>query len=148
SSTSSVVALKLLGGASVEGPEGPVGGRGTRGSRLALLAYLAAARGRPISRDKLLAILWPEASAERARPLLSDTLYLLRSALGEDVVIATGDELRLNGDRVSSDVDQFESLLGDDELERAAGSYAGAFLDGFHLPDAPEFERWADGERA
>ncbi len=33
------------------------------------------------------------------------------------------------------------------KLEDAAARYTGPFLDGFHLPGAPEFERWAE-ERA
>ena len=37
---------------------------------------------------------------------------------------------------------------GADRLEQAAGEYAGPFLDGFHVSDAPEFERWLEEERA
>jgi TolB-like protein len=32
-------------------------------------------------------------------------------------------------------------------VERAARLYRGPFLDGFYVSDAPEFERWAEGER-
>src|SRR5205814_7482109 len=32
--------------------------------------------------------------------------------------------------------------------EEALGLYQGDFLAGFHVSDAPEFERWLDGERA
>src|SRR4029079_16522007 len=34
---------------------------------------------------------------------------------------------------------------GDDE--RAAALYGGAFLDGFHVPNAEDFSRWGDAER-
>jgi TolB-like protein/DNA-binding SARP family transcriptional activator len=144
----SMILLRLLGGASVEGPTGVVNARGTRGHRLALLALLATARRRPVTRDKLIAILWPDASDERARPQLSDALYLLRGALGEDAIIGSGDELRLNSELVTSDVERFAQLLSAGELERAIAEYAGPLLDGFHLNDAAEFERWLDGERA
>ena len=140
--------LRLLGGASVEGPTGVVNARGTRGHRLALLALLATARRRPVTRDKLIAILWPDASDERARPQLSDSLYLLRSALGEDAIIGTGDELRLNDALIDSDVQQFEQHLADNAPALAIAAYAGPFLDGFHLSDSAEFERWLDSERA
>lgn len=146
--SSSIVLLRLLGSASVEGPEGPLAGRGVRGRRLALLAILATARGRPIGRDRLLAILWPETDTDRARPLLSDSLYLVRGGLGEDVIVTNGDEVRLNAERVTSDVETFERLIGEAQYERAIGEYGGPFLDGFHVSDAPEFERWVDGERS
>jgi DNA-binding SARP family transcriptional activator len=49
---------RFLGGASIEGPEGPLSGRVVQPRQLALLALLASARGQPISRDKLVAVLW------------------------------------------------------------------------------------------
>ena len=84
--------LRLLGTASIDGPNGPVAGRAAQGRRLALLALLALARGRAMSRDKVVAMLWPEATPDRARPQLSDTLYILRGALGEDAVRALIDD--------------------------------------------------------
>lgn len=142
------VSLTLLGNASVEGPAGLVTGRGARGPRLALLAVLASARGRPVTRDKLVGLLWPDASDERARPLLSDALYLVRGALGEEAILTTGDELWLNRERVQSDVEQFGQLFADKAYDEAVALYAGPFLDGFHLADASEFSHWLDGERA
>jgi len=59
--------LKLFGTASIEASGGPVPGRAAQGRRLALLASLALARGRPITRDKLTALLWPESPTDRAR---------------------------------------------------------------------------------
>ncbi len=146
--SSSAILLRLLGGASVEAPTGIVNARGTRGHRLALLALLAIARRRSMTRDKVIAILWPDASEDRARPQLSDALYLLRSALGEDAIIGAGDTLQLNDGVIGSDVQQFEERLADSEHERAIETYAGPLLDGFHLSESAEFERWLDGERA
>src|SRR5262245_52871469 len=137
-----MVSLTLLGAASVDGSDGPIVARGARGRRLALLAVLAAARGRAVSRDKLVALFWPETDAERVRPLLSDSLYMVRSALGDDAVVTSGDDVRLNTDRVSSDLESFQRLLDEEELAQAVAVYAGPFLDGFHVSDAPEFERW------
>jgi len=123
-----------------------VPGRAARGHRLALLALLA--RGRPLGRDKVLALLWPESDTEHGRRLLSDTLYLLRGAFGEDVLLVSGDDLRLNPERVASDVGEFERLLDERRLEPAVRAYAGPFLDGFHLADSANFEQWVDAERA
>ena len=141
-----MLSLKLLGGASIERSGTQVSGRAARGQRLALLALLAT--GRVLTRDRLLALLWPESDAERGRRMLSDTLYLVRSALGEEVVVGAGDEIRLNPDRVTCDVTDFERLTDAGELAAAAALYSGPFLDGFHLTDSSEFEQWVDGERA
>lgn len=139
-------ALKLLGGASVERSGSPVAGRAARGHRLALLALLA--RGRQLSRDRVLALLYPESDTDRGRRSLSDTLYLIRTGLAEDVLVTPGDELRLNAERMTTDTAQFEQLLEDGRTEEAIGLYAGPFLDGFHLAECAEFEQWVDGERA
>ena len=141
-----MLSLKLLGGASLERAGHPVSGRGVRGHRLALLALLA--RGRPLSRDRVLSLLWPESDSDRGRRALSDTLYLLRGAVGEDVLLGSGDDLRLNPDLVASDVAELDRHLDEGRPESAARMYAGPFLDGFHLADSAEFEQWVDGERA
>lgn len=140
--------LKLLGTPAIEASAGPVAGRAAQGRRLALLALLALARGRPIPRDKAVALLWPESPTDRARHQLSDTLYILRSGLGEGVVRSAGDDLWLDLDRVEVDTAAFERLLDEGRLEAAVELCGGPLLDGFHLSDAVEFERWLDGERA
>lgn len=143
-----LLTLKLLGTAFVEGPDAPVTGRAVQGRRLALLALLALARGRPVTRDRIVALLWPESPPARARPQLSDALYIVRTALGDDVVLSTGDDVALNPQAISSDVATFERLLDEHQLEAAVALFAGPLLDGFHLSDTAEFEHWLDGERA
>ena len=138
--------VKLFGGASLEGPAGALTGRAAQRHRLALLALLASS-GSGVTRDKLTAYLWPEADEERARHLLSNSLYMLRQALGEEALISAGDVVRLDAARVRADVRDFEDAIGRGELARAVGLYTGPFLDGFFLADAPEFERWANRER-
>jgi DNA-binding SARP family transcriptional activator len=139
--------LKLLGGALIEGPAGPMTGRIAQRRRMALLACVSASRARPVSRDKLMALLWPDADSERARHLLSDSIYLIRKELGEGAVVTAGADLRLDHGLVSSDVAEFEQALLEGRLEDAAFLYGGPFLDGFHIDDAPEFEHWLDTER-
>jgi TolB-like protein/DNA-binding SARP family transcriptional activator len=100
-----------------------------------------------MTRDKLVAYLWPEKAADRARHSLSDSVYRINRALDVDAVVAIGDELRLDAEVLPSDVAEFEGALEDADWERAIELYVGPFLDGFHLSDAGEFERWLDGER-
>ena len=85
--------LALLGGAALVGPHGPVAGPATQRRRIALLALLATSPNRRATRDKLIAVLWPDHDTERARHLLSESIYILRKALGETAVLASGDDL-------------------------------------------------------
>ena len=105
------------------------------------------APGRRLSRDKLIAYLWPESDSDRGRNLLKVATYVLRSSLSESALLSTGDELSLNADLIQVDVAEFEAALEQRDHERAVALYHSGFLDGFFLPDAPEFEHWVDRER-
>src|SRR2546426_9646591 len=144
----SALRLRTLGGLAVEGNPPPGPGAAAQRRPLALLALLAAASERGVSRDKLLACLWPDSSREKARHLLTQTLYALRRDLHAQELFLGSNELRLNPQVVSTDVQEFEAALAQGELERAVALYHGPFLDGFFLSGAPEFERWTDVERA
>lgn len=139
--------LRLLGDPSLVGPDGPVAGRAAYRRRIALLAVLAAARGRAVGRERLVGLLWAEFPADAARHTLSQALYVLRKELGESVFVVTGDEVGLNAALVRSDVDAFLAAVEEGRLEDAVREYTGPFLDGFFVPDALEFERWAEAER-
>jgi TolB-like protein/DNA-binding SARP family transcriptional activator len=145
-----MLSLRLFGGPSLTGPDGPITGRANQRRRIAVLAVLAVARGRPVSRDKLVAMLWPEADGERARHLLADSVYVLRESLGDDVIVGAGDDLSLNAQRILSDTMEFDDALDAGERARAVAVHAagGPFLDGVHLSDALEFERWVDTTRS
>ncbi len=143
-----MVSLKLFGGLSVAREQGPVSGPAAQRHRLALLALLALAPRSEQSRDKLVGYLWPESDADHARNLLSQAVHALRKALGDDLILSRGDELRLNADAVDCDVIEFEQALAADDPAHAVAAYAGPLLDGFFLREAPEFERWLDRERA
>ncbi|HUP89724.1 MAG TPA: BTAD domain-containing putative transcriptional regulator [Longimicrobiales bacterium] len=144
--TNPTARLCLFGGATLEGDDGPISGRGAQRRRLALLAILAAS-GRMVSRDKVVAYLWEDADTERARKLLSESLYVIRKALGEDAIVGVGDDLQLNSSVIWSDVAEFRKAIDAGDFETAVSLYNGPFLDGFHLTDAEEFEKWVDGER-
>lgn len=141
-----MLTFRTFGGVALEGPSGPVVGRASQRKRLAVLSLVASAPHR-ISRDRIVGLLWPEAPPDRARPLLSDALYVLRKALGEDAIRSSGDDLALNPDRVWADVAAFDESLRNGELERAVELYRGPFLEGFHVDHAAPFERWLEAER-
>ena len=139
--------LKVLGGAALERGGAPVSGRAVHRRRLALLALLASARGRMVRRERLIGYLWPDHPTDAARHLLSESLYILRKAVGEDTFVTAGDELALDPAVVRSDLADFMAALEADDPEAAVAAYGGPFLDGFYVADAPEFERWAEEER-
>jgi serine/threonine-protein kinase len=144
----SVAYLRLLGTLSIEAHDDTaLTGRAAQRRRLALLALLARAPSFCLTRDKLIGYLWPEQSEEQARHLLSVATYDLRKALGENVLLSQGDELCLDSEAVRSDLAEFEDAIERRDYERAIELYAGPFLDGVYLADAPEFERWAEEER-
>src|SRR5215208_7944283 len=141
--------LKLFGSPSIEGAGGEnlLTGRAAQRHRLALLALVAMTPGQRLSRDKLIAYLWPESDTERGRNLLRVSTYVLRSALGESALLSEGDDLRLNADVVQSDLAEFETALERADHARVVALYRGPFLAGFFLSGAPEFEQWAERER-
>lgn len=144
-----VLTLRTLGGVYVADDQGqPLTGAASQRRLLALLVVLALAGERGLSRDKLIALLWPEAGEERARHSLTQALYAARRALNaEDLFEGRGD-LRLNGERLQSDVRALEQALAVGDDERAAALYAGPFADGFYLPGCGEFEQWTSGQRS
>ena len=140
--------LIAFGGLALVDTDGPMAGSAARGRNLALLALLARAGDAGLTRDKLAALLWPESDEARARHSLDQALYTLRQALGADVFLAGGSTLALNGAVLSSDVGDFDGACERGASAAAIDAYAGAFLDGFHLSNAPDFEEWVAGERA
>ncbi|MGB5301865.1 MAG: hypothetical protein WBP17_01800, partial [Gemmatimonadota bacterium] len=139
--------LRLFGGVALAGPAGPVEGRAVQPRRLALLALLGASRNHGWSREKLIALLWPDTDPAEARRHLSQSVYLLRKGLGEDAIATHGESVELNTDVVWTDVGAFHEALREGEPERAIDLYAGPFLDGFYVRDAPDFEEWSEAER-
>ena len=142
-----MLSLHLFGGFQARLGEEPLSGRAAHRKRLALLAVLATAPTRTVSRDKLAALLWPDQDYERGRHQLATAVYDLRKAGGEELILASGDDLRLSPASIACDVWEFEEALSAGERERAVQRYAGPLLDGFFLLDAGELERWIESER-
>ena len=139
--------LQTLGSLAFQDCSGAViPGQGVR-RRLALLAVLAVAGDRGRNRDSLLALFWPDASQERARHSLEQLLYAIRTSVSNEAFLGVN-PLCLNPEVIRSDVMELERALAENRFADAVAEYRGPFLDGFVLPDAPEFGQWADGERA
>jgi DNA-binding SARP family transcriptional activator len=140
--------LRTFGGLTLARGEEDLTGAVTQRRRLAILAALAVAGEQGMSRDKLQALLWPESDAARARHVLNQLLYAQRRQVGSNALFRGQKTLRLNPEMIWTDAGTFEAALQRGELEEAAAVYAGPFLDGFFLKDAPEFERWTDENRS
>jgi serine/threonine protein kinase len=115
---------------------------------LALLVLVAASPRTGISRDKLVALLWPESDEEHGRNALRQSLHTLRRELRDPEVLQGSDILRLDPAAIASDLREFDAARAAGRPEDAAGLYAGPFLDGFHVGGSPEFERWVEETRA
>jgi DNA-binding SARP family transcriptional activator len=143
-----MVRVRLFGAPRVERDSRPITGRAVQRHPLALLAVIALAPRSTVSRDRLVARLWPDHGTARARHRLSVALHVLRKELGRDALASDGDSVRLNPGAVWTDVGDFTSLVAGGRLEEAAGLYVGPLLDGFFLRGVPEFEMWLETERA
>jgi DNA-binding SARP family transcriptional activator/TolB-like protein len=139
--------LTLLGGVLLTGPDGPVSGRASQQKRLARLALVASAGETGQSRDRLIALLWPDSDTREARHHLSHSLYVLRAELGEDTLRTAGEYVRIDPSHLQVDSMAFEEALGRADPETAVGSYSGPFMDGFFVGSSEEFDRWVESER-
>ena len=143
-----VLRLQTFGAVFVAGETAePLGGAAAQRRTLALLAVLSTTGDAGVSRDKLVGLLWPEVDGERARHSLTQALYNARRALHADDLFVVGTDIRLNHERLTSDVRELEAALAAGDLDRVAVLYKGTVLDGFFVSGAGEFERWAAAQR-
>ena len=139
--------LRTFGGISLLGGPSTHGGAGTQRKPLALLAMVAAAGPLGMTRDQLLAYLWPERDEEHGRPALRQVLHALRRDLAAPALFLPGGDLRLNPEVIGSDIGELNDASAEGDIATIARLYKGPFLEGFHLPEAPEFEHWVERER-
>ncbi len=122
-------------------------GRAVQRRRLALLILLARSPRRTMPREALLALLWADHSPDAARRLLSESVYVLRREFGEGIILSVADGLAL-APHVACDVDEFLEHMASGCWELAVKLHERPFLDGWFVRDAPDLERWVEGERA
>src|SRR5690242_20758709 len=91
-----MITVQLLGGACLRSGETVLAGPPAQRHRIALLALIVSAHPQPLSRDRAMAMLWPERDTANARRLLNLAVHVLRSALGDGAIVSAGDGLALN----------------------------------------------------
>ena len=137
--------VRVLGGLQVLHDDVSLGWVPAQRIRTALLVFLAVER--QATRAHLSHLLWPDEEPDHARHALSQTLYLLRHALGEGVIEARGETVRISDD-VRCDAVGFAAVTGCLEAAGALELYRGAFLAGITLSESREYEAWIDQQRA
>ena len=105
------VRLHVLGSPSVQRDDQPCGGAAAQRKSLALLALLAVAGRRGLSRDKILALLWPEIPGDKATHRLAQLLYSLRRDLQAEELFLGSPEVHLNSTLLTSDLSEFTDAL-------------------------------------
>lgn len=134
--------LRTFGGLTLQQDGGYISGVPTQRRHLALLALLAVAGDEGVSRERLLAYLWPEKDRGRARHTLNQMLHVQRRLTNEPDAFRGQQILRFYPELIEADVRSFQAALDSEELATAASLYRGPFLDGFFLDNAPAFEAW------
>jgi DNA-binding SARP family transcriptional activator/Flp pilus assembly protein TadD len=142
-----VIKVQLLGGASLRAGDVPLAGPPAQRHRIALLSLIVAVWPQPLSRDRAMALLWPDRDVSKARRLLNLAVHVLRGALGDEAILSTGDGLLLNPARLACDLHELRAAVAENDAERIVRCYTGALLDGFHLGDSVEFGFWLDERR-
>lgn len=118
------------------------------------LLYRLGAAAEPLAREHLAFLLWPDMPTTAARRNLVVALNQLRSALPPGVIVTTGDTVAIDWNRVWCDARAFGQLpaaAGTADLahlQQTVALHRGPFVDGFVLPDSPEFDEWLTVERA
>ena len=144
---SAPLTLLTLGAPALNRGGKPLPGAAASRKPLALLAFLAS-HPDGVSRDRVLALFWPELDDGRARGALKQTVYALRRDSGEPRIVTGAATLALDHAAIFSDLGQFRDAFERGDLEAAVRLYRGPFLDGLFLPEAGPFEEWLEIERA
>lgn len=118
------------------------------GKPLALLTILHM-EGRGIPRNDLAARFWPGVPPDRARASLRQALWLLRKALGEDL-LQRDDPVELAPGRIVSDLELLWPALeaAEDPLTVLDGLWEEPPFRLFLLHDVPEWEIWTEEVRS
>ncbi len=101
-----------------------------------------------VTRDDLIAYLWPGAQPDKARASVRQALHVVRKATGTEAVVESDGHLRLAPGTVGSDLEALQAALAAGDLERAHALWQGGPFAHFSLADAPAFNDWADRIRS
>jgi TolB-like protein/Tfp pilus assembly protein PilF len=142
-----MIRVQLLGSACLRSGDTVLGGPPAQRHRIALLALIVDAWPQPLSRDRALALLWPERDDAGGRRLLNLAVHVLRSALGDEAIVSRGDALLLDPGHFWCDLHELRAAIAADLPERVVELHSGPLLDGFHLAESAEFAHWLDQRR-
>src|SRR5687768_10575351 len=111
--------LQVLGCPAVTTNGGLCGGAASQRKAIALLALVASTGRRGLSRDRVLATLWPETPPDRANHRLTQLIYSLRRDLGSAELFLGSADLRINPDVLATDLAAFTAALEAGDFDRA-----------------------------
>ena len=114
---------------------------------LALLMYLARSPKGVRTREHLTGLLWGDKPEEKARHSLNEAVHVLRLCAGNDGFESDTAQVRIAPGTVELDTDTLERLAVAGDLAGAAALINGAFLEGFSVRGASEFDDWLAAER-
>jgi DNA-binding SARP family transcriptional activator len=140
------ITLRLFGALELRGPDGrriPVVGAKLQG----ILAYLALNLDMPPSRDQLMTLFWGDRFTDQARQSLRQAISKLRKLLdfgSNEIIVTLNDQVGLNGELVTTDVERFSSLVAQHKPEAdldAARLYPGTLLSNLYVREQ-DFQDW------
>jgi DNA-binding SARP family transcriptional activator len=115
---------------------------------MGLLLYVALeGRGRPVERDLLASMLWPDTPLAHARGSFRTALSQIRKSLGPAAIEADAQQVTLRLADVHCDALALLDEVAAAEWEKGAELAAGPLAPGFHVGDLGEFDRWLDVQR-
>ncbi|MEJ7809152.1 MAG: AAA family ATPase [Gemmatimonadaceae bacterium] len=137
------VALHTLGQCVAEVGDARIGPEAERLFALAL--YLGLERGRRVSRESLVALLWPEVPPDKGAHSLRQTAYRLRT-LGAPVA-SDRSHLWIAAEHVRVDVARLGAVQAGETAEEVAESVGGSFLPSYAPSFSRPFAEWIDRQR-
>jgi adenylate cyclase len=113
---------------------------------LGLLAFLVAEQ-RPVSRDILASLFWPDETTSKGRANLSRELHNLAQILPNSWQLDRRTVAFMPSVETAVDLYQLQEMKEQERWVEAADLLAGEFAEGLYLEDNPEFENWLLIER-
>lgn len=112
---------------------------------LALLAMIAASANNGLRRELAAATLWSRSPETQARTNLRQALSVIRTAVGDDIILSNGGMLTVDRSLVTLDIDALDDETSDPG--DSVSHFGGLFLEGISINDPP-FEEWLAAKRA